>query len=312
MPKPYSVDLRARVIEDVESGASRREAAERYGISPSVVVIWVQRFEQTGSVVAKPSGGSISPLEQHAEFLLGLIADQPELTLDEIVAAMRKRRIAGSRSAVWRFFARRNISFKKTLYAAEQKRADVARARRRWMREQGMFDPARLVFIDETCTNTAMVRLRGRAPRGERLVGYAPHGHWKTITFVGGLRQRGMIAPFVLEGAINGPMFLAYVKQCLVPSLKRGEIVLMDHLPAHKVAGVAEAIEAAGATLIYLPKYSPDLNPIELAFSKLKAHLRKAAEHTILRLLRRIGRVVTDFSPQECRNFFRHAGYART
>src|SRR5262245_11448040 len=134
----------------------------------------------------------------------------------------------------------------------------------------------------------------------------------KTITFVGGLRQRGMTAPFVLEGAINGPMFLAYVKQCLVPTLKRGEIVLMDHLPAHKVAGIAEAIEAAGATLIYLPKYSPDLNPIELAFSKLKAHLRKAAEHTILRLLRRIGRVVSDFSPRECRNFFRHAGYART
>lgn len=175
-----------------------------------------------------------------------------------------------------------------------------------------MFDPARLVFIDETCTNAAMVRLRGRAPRGERLVGYAPHGHWKTITFVGGLRQRGMTAPFVLEGAINGPMFLAYLKQCLVPTLKRGEIVLMDHLPAHKVAGVAEAIEAVGATLIYLPEYSPDLNPIELAFSKLKAHLRKAAERTILRLLRRIGRVVTAFSPQECRNFFRHAGYART
>ena len=113
MPKPYSVDLRARVIEDVETGASRREAAERYGISPSVVVIWVQRFEETGSVAAKPSGGSISPLEQHAEFLLGLIANQSDLTLDEIVAAMRKRRMAGSRSAVWRFFARRNISCKK-------------------------------------------------------------------------------------------------------------------------------------------------------------------------------------------------------
>ena len=113
MPKPYSVDLRARVIEDVETGASRREAAERYGISPSVVVIWVQRFEETGSVAAKPSGGSTSPLEKHAEFLLALIANQPDLTLDEIVAAMRKRRIAGSRSAVWRFFARRNISFKK-------------------------------------------------------------------------------------------------------------------------------------------------------------------------------------------------------
>jgi transposase len=113
MPKPYSIDLRGRVIEDVETGASRREAAERYGLSPSVVVIWVQRFEETGSVAAKPSGGSTSPLEKHAEFLLSLIADKPDLTLDEIVVAMRKRRIAGSRSAVWRFFARRNISFKK-------------------------------------------------------------------------------------------------------------------------------------------------------------------------------------------------------
>jgi transposase len=113
MPKPYSIDLRDRVIEEVETGASRREAAERYGLSPSVVVIWVQRFEETGSVAAKPSGGSVSPLEEHAEFLLALIAEQPDMTLDEIVAAMRKRKIAGSRSAVWRFFARRNISFKK-------------------------------------------------------------------------------------------------------------------------------------------------------------------------------------------------------
>ncbi len=180
------------------------------------------------------------------------------------------------------------------------------------MREQGMFDPARLVFIDETCTNTAMVRLRGRAPRGERLLAYAPHGAWKTVTFVGALRRRGMTAPFVIEGAMNGPMFLAYVKQCLVPTLKRGEIVFMDNLPVHKVVGVEEAIESAGATLIYLPKYSPDLNPIEMAFSKLKAHLRKNAEHTISRLLRQIGRVVTGFSAQECSNFFRHAGYVRT
>jgi transposase len=203
-------------------------------------------------------------------------------------------------------------ALKKTLYAAEQKRAEVIRARRRWMREQGMFDPARLVFIDETWTNSAMVRPCGRSPIGERLVDYAPHGHWKIITFVGGLRLRGMTAPFVLEGAMNGPMFLAYVKQCLVPALKRGDIVVMDNLPVHKVAGVREAIEVAGATLLYLPPYSPDLNPIEMAFSKLKAHLRKAAEHTIAGLLRRIGRVVKTFTPQECRNFLRHAGYVHT
>jgi transposase len=180
------------------------------------------------------------------------------------------------------------------------------------MREQGMFNPSQLVFLDETCTNTAMVRLRGRSPRGERLIGYAPHGHWKTITFVAGLRMQGMTAPFVLEGAMNGPMFLAYVKQCLVPTLKRSDIVVMDNLPVHKVAGVQQAIEAAGATLLYLPPYSPNLKPIKMAFSKLKAHLRKAAEHTIPGLLRRIARVVKAFSPQECRNFLRHAGYVQT
>jgi len=129
---------------------------------------------------------------------------------------------------------------------------------------------------------------------------------------VAGLRHRAMVAPFVFEGAINGPTFLAYVKQCLVPTLKRSDIVIMDNLPVHKIAGVAEAIEAAGAMLLYLPPYSPDLNPIEPAFSKVKAHVRKATEHTIPRLLRRIGRIVTGFSAQECRNFFRHAGYVRT
>jgi transposase len=212
---------------------------------------------------------------------------------------------------VWRFYERHGFSFKKALYAAEQKRAEVARARRRWMREQGRVDPARLVFIDETCTDTKMVRLCGRSPRGERLIGYAPHRHWRTVTFVASLRQRGITSPFMLEDAMKGPMFLAYVKQCLVSTLKRGDIVAMDNLLVHGVAGVKQAIEAAGAMLRYLPAYSPDLNPLELAFGKLKAHLRQAAEHTIPGLLRRIGRVVGDFSPQECRNFFRHAGYVQ-
>jgi transposase len=274
MPRPYSVDLRVRVIGDISTGASRRET-------------------------------------EHAGFLLGLITGQPDLTLDEVVAAMRKRGIPGSRSAVWHCFDRRDISFKKTLYAAEQKRAEVARERRRWMRRQGMFDPAQLVFIDESWTNTSMVRLRGRCPHGERLIGYAPLGHWKTITFVTGLQIRAMVAPLVVEGAMNGPMFLAYVKQCLAPTLRRGDIVIMDNVPVHRVAGVKEAIEVVGARLLYLPLYSPDLNPIELAISEVKADLRKACERAIPRLSRRIGRIVADFSAKECRNFFRHAGYVR-
>src|SRR5271169_2367856 len=209
------------------------------------------------------------------------------------------------------FSATRSAS-KKSLRAAEQERADVARARRRWMREQGMFDPARLVFLDETATSTNMVRLRGRCRRGWRLIDHVPHGHWKMITFVAGLRRRAMVAPLVLDGPMNATTFVAYLKECLVPTLKRGDIVMMDSLPVHKVASVREVIEAAGAELRYLPKYSPDLNPIEQAFSKLKAHLRKAAERTIPRLSRRIGALTAKFSPQECANYFRHAGYAST
>jgi transposase len=186
----------------------------------------------------------------------------------------------------------------------------VARARRRWMREQGMFDPARLVFIDETSANTKMVRLYGRCARGERLVGHVPQGHWKTITFVAALRRHGMRASQTIDGAMTGKKFLAYVEQCLAPTLKRKDIVMIDNLPAHKAGGVREAIEARGATLCYLPKYSPDFNPIEMPFSKLKADLRKAAARTIPRLRRRIGRFAATLTAREAANYFRHAGYA--
>ena len=173
-----------------------------------------------------------------------------------------------------------------------------------------MLDPARLVFIDETATSTNMVRLRGRCPRGERLVASVPHGHWKTITFVAGLRHDGIVAPFVIEGSMDGDTFRAYIEQCLVPTLSRRDIVIMDNLPAHKVAGIVEAIEAVGASLLYLPSYSPDLNPIEQFFSKLKALLRKAAERTIPNLWSRIRSLLREVCEEECANFFRHAGYS--
>ena len=312
MPKPCSLDLRLRLLEAVIAGASRREAAECMDVSSSSAVKWLQRWQETGSVAAKPTGGSISPLEEHADWLLALIAKQPDLTLNEIVVAMRKRRISGSRSAVWRLFARHGISFKKSLHAAEQERPDVACARRRWMREQGMFDPARLVFIDETSTSTNMVRLRGRCRRGERLISRVPQGHWKTITFVAGLRHDKMVAPFVVDGPMTRATFLAYLEQGLKPTLKRGDIVIIDNLPAHKGVAVEKVINTARARLLYLPKYSPDLDPIEQAFSKLKALLRKAAERTIPDLCRRIGKLVAAFSASECKNYFTHAGYAST
>ena len=150
-----------------------------------------------------------------------------------------------------------------------------------------MFDPARLVFIDETGASTKMVRLRGRCHRSERLVGSVPHGHWKTISLVAGLRHDEIVAPFVIDGPINGRVFLTYIEQCLAPTLNRDDIVIMDNLRTHKVAGVIEAIEAADATALFLPAYSPDLNPIEQVFSKLKALLRKAAERTVPGLWRK-------------------------
>jgi len=231
MPKALSGDLRERVIEAVEAGASRREAAERFEISASSAVKWLQRWRDHGVCAPKPRGGSRSVLEDYGERILALVVEQPDRTLDEIVAAMRK-------------------------------------------------------------------------------ISHVPQGAWKTITFVAALRHNKMVAPMVIDGPIDGPPFVAYVGQCLAPMLKCNDIVVMDNLPAHKVPGVKEVIEAFGATVQYLPQYSPDLNPIEMPFSKFKAFLRKVSERTVRGLCRRIGSFVPTISRAECRNYFRHAGYA--
>jgi transposase len=198
---------------------------------------------------------------------------------------------------------------KKTAHASEQDRPDVKARREAWFESQLDLDPERLVFIDETWTTTNMARKCGREQKGERLRASVPHGHWKTTTFIGGLRCDRMTAPMVLDGPVNGQWFQAYVDQVLVPTLSRDDIVIMDNLGSHKGAGVRKSIEAAGATLLYLPPYSPDFNPIEKAFSKLKALLRKAAERTVDALWDRIGLLLKEFSPTECANFFAAAGY---
>jgi transposase len=165
------------------------------------------------------------------------------------------------------------------------------------------------VFIDETWASTAMARRYGRARRGARVVAAVPHGHWKTTTFLAALRHDGLTAPCVFDGAINGARFLAYVEQCLAPTLRPGDIVIMDNLGAHKVKGVRQAIEARGAVVLYLPPYSPDLNPIEQAFAKLKSLLRSAAKRTVASLWQAIGRALDAFSATECANYLAHAGY---
>jgi transposase len=178
-----------------------------------------------------------------------------------------------------------------------------------WRAGQPALDPDKLVFVDETWASTRMARTHGRCPRGRRLVMAVPHGHWKTTTFVAALRADGMAAPTVIDGAVTGDLFVAYVGQQLVPTLRPGDVVVMDNLACHKRAGVRRAIEAAGCELRLLPPYSPDLNPIEKAFSKLKARLRAAAKRTVQAVEDYLGELSAAFAPQECRNYFRSCGY---
>jgi transposase len=186
----------------------------------------------------------------------------------------------------------------------------VAEHRRHWRVWQRYMDPERFVFLDETGAATNMIRRYGWGPRCERLVDAAPHGHWRTTTFVAGLRSTGLVAPLVLDGPMTGEIFLAYVDQFLVPTLTKGDVVVMDNLAAHKVAGVRKAIRAKGASLLYLPAYSPDLNPIEQAFAKLKALLRNAAARTREALWTTISHLLGTFTPIECRNYLANSGYA--
>jgi transposase len=197
------------------------------------------------------------------------------------------------------------------LHAAEQEREDVKNARAQWQDRLGSWDPAQLVFIDETWATTQMTPLYGRGQQGERLCGSAPHGHWHTITFLGALRHDRVEAPLVLDGPINGASFLAWTEQCLVPTLSCGVIVIMDNLGAHKVKGVKEAIEATGACLLYLPPYSPDFNPIENLFSKLKHLLRKAQERSVEPLWKAVGNLLDHISSEECRHYIEHIGYGQ-
>jgi transposase len=201
---------------------------------------------------------------------------------------------------------------KKSPRASEQDRPKLARRREQWQARQGRIGPQRLVFVDETWTKTNMTPLRGRALVGKRLVGKAPQGYRKTLTFVGALRRDGIQAPWVIDKPINARSFRAWVQTCLVPILRPGDIVVMDNLSSHKACVIRKAIRAAGAKLFYLPPYSPDLNPIEQVFAKLKTLLRKLNARTVEAVIEAIGQVLDEFTAEECAHYFAHAGYRST
>jgi transposase len=199
---------------------------------------------------------------------------------------------------------------KKTVLPSEQNRARVQRRREQWKKYQGKIDPTRLVFIDETWVKTNMAPIRGWCGKGRRLRAHVPYGHWKTLTFVAALRSDRIEAPCLFDGPINAASFIAYVRHFLVPTLKPGDIVILDNLSSHKGKAVRALIRAAGAHVLFLPPYSPDLNPIEQAFAKLKALLRKAAPRAIDAITENLGAILRSFTPRECANYLKNAGYA--
>src|ERR1017187_9145094 len=311
MGKHYSNDLRERVVAAIEAGHTRVEVAELYNMALSTVGGFIKRKRETGSVRPDKFGGyKTFALEDHTARVKELVAEQPDSTLAELQVRLAKEKVNVSQSAISRFLHHINMTFKKqSIHAAEQDRPDVAAARKALRKEQLILDPKQLVFIDETAATTKMTRLYGRAPQGKRLVDKVPHGHWKTTTFICGLRYDGVTALFVLDGPMDGPHFLAYVEQILAPTLKKGQTVFLDNVSIHKVDGVEEAIEARGARAVFLPAYSPELNPIEQLFARLKSFLRKMKARTVEELWRAIASFLKGVSKEECHAYLANSGY---
>ena len=311
MGAPYSLDLRARVVAAVAGGMTRGEAARHFRVSRSSAIRWTKRTAETGSPAALPMGGK-KPFALACEeaWIRTRVAEKPDLTGRELLAELHHRGVEISYYAVWHFLDRAGLSLKKSLRASEQDRADVARRRQRWKEHQGKVSAARLIFVDETWVKTNMTRTHGRCAKGQRLIAKVPHGRRQTLTFVAGLRCDGIVAPCLLDGPIDADSFIAWVEQFLVPTLRSGDIVVMDNLSSHKDPAIRRAIRAAAGKLFYLPQYSPDLNPIEQALSKLKTLLRKANARSFEAIEATIAAILNALTPAECRNFFSEAGYA--
>ena len=308
-----SKDIREKVVKAIKGGMSRRQAAARFDVGPATAVRWAKRVETTGDVAPMKMGGDrrSQRIEAHAEFILKEIKTKPDATIMELRDKLRERHgLSLGYGTVWRFLARHKITRKKkTGHASEQEREDVEASREAWFEGQLDLDPKKLVFIDETSISTSMARRFGWAPRGERCRASIPFGHWKTTTFVAGLRVDRIDAPMTIEGALDGEAFLAYVEQVLAPTLSKGETVVMDNVPLHKVAGVSEAITAKGASVLYLPAYSPDFDPIEKFFSKFKSILQRIAARTAEALEAAVAEALRTVTPDECRNYFAACGY---
>ena len=304
----YSLDLRKRVLRAWDSGMDTERVAAKYEVSRAWIHRLVQRRRETGSIEPRKQtrfrGRVLSP-QQEAR-LGALMTARPDATLAELREALPT---TAALTTLWRTIGRLGFTVKKTVYADEQRRTDVAAARRHWQAVQPLRDARHYIFLDESGVTTDLLRRYGRSPRGLRLRDSTPCGHWQTHTVVAALRWDGLHAPAVFDGPLDKPTFLAYVEQVLVPTLRPGDIVVLDNLAVHKQPEAQVAIERAGAFVRFLPPYSPDFNPIELAFAKLKAFLRAARPRTFDQVVERVAAALGFFTPQECTNFVRHCGY---
>jgi transposase len=308
----YSQDLRKRVFDTLERReGSLRQIARRFLVSLSFVTRLLEHRRLTGSLEPKPHGGGRPPAlgPDDLERLRNLIHEKPDATLEELRQSLG---VTCSLMAISRA-VRDKLKItrkKKDLHAQERDNPKVERKRDEFREEVAGFDPQRLVFVDESGANTAMTRTYGRAPVGERVHGAAP-GHWDTVTLICGLRLSGVTAPVIFEGATDTAAFESYVEQVLVPQLRPGDVVIWDNLKPHKAKPAVEAVERAGACVVPLPPWSPDLTPIEEMFSKVKGALRSAAARTTGAVYEAIGSALHDVSPEDISGWFQsRAAYA--
>ncbi len=314
MPVAYSPDFRRAVAAHVERGFSCSHTARVFGTSRSFVINLMRRYRETGELGTRAWGGARhSKLVVFQDEIIGWIAEQPDLTLTQMTARlMREHGVKASISGVSDLLRRAGYTYKKSVLANEATRGKHKAKRLHWVtkRQPFMADHLhRLVFIDETSVNTKLYRTRGHGLKGHRIHDTAPMAGWRTQTFIAGLRQDEMMAPWVLNGPMNKTAFETYVETQLALALNPGDVVILDNLSSHKSARAAEALRQAGSWFLFLPAYSPDLNPIEMAFSKLKAHLRRIGARTVEALNDAIADVLDLYSPEECRNYFDAAGY---
>jgi transposase len=310
--KAFTVELRQRIVNAVKSGESVANVARLFQVSVSTVRNFV-RLDAKGSLEPRKRTGRIDLKFTPAisEAIKKWLEEKNDLTLKQIQQKIFEQfQVEVSQSGIWRHLTAMNITWKKKMTCAKElERPDVAERRENWPAEIGDTPVEKLVFVDESHASTDMAREYGWGQRGERVTGFVPQGHYKTQTMLAGIRLSGPVAPVVFDGSVNSEIYAAWVEQFLIPELHSGDVVIADNLASHKSAKVVELIESAGCRALFLPRYSPDLNPIEPMWSKIKSYLREVEARTVDALYDAVAAALDRVTPSDCLGFYKNSGY---